>query len=181
MDLVAENLYAEDGVHGAAGRKDCQLFLVPRRSAACEQRLRDKGVWDSLTAVEQLTVDLYPLESDVVSMEDERLFRQLYVDGDTSGLYGVARALITLQVSPFLHRVSFVSTCSIVFHRSSLSFLSVRTEEETGQLEYYLFQIQPKRKLLSGKVVQSAKPSKNPVKSGDQYVLPSNVLPKLDC
>ncbi len=50
-------------------RPDFHLLFVPRRSLLCEQRLKDLGVFGSLF-VDELAVHWFPMETDVVSMED---------------------------------------------------------------------------------------------------------------
>jgi len=73
MDCIADNLYGED-TQGSS-RKEYQLFFVPRRSTLCEQRLKDKGVFGTLTFIDELPIDFYPLESDVLSMEIDNVFK----------------------------------------------------------------------------------------------------------
>ena len=95
MDCIADNLHSEEGQ--GQSRKEYQMFVVPRKSAVCIQRLKDKGVYGTLTSIDELPFDFYPLESDVISMEADNIFKELYVENDSSSLYGIARGLMTLQ------------------------------------------------------------------------------------
>lgn len=95
MDRMAENLHGED--RNGSSSKEYHLFFVPRRSTICEQRLKDKGVFGSLTDIDELPIDFYPLESDVISMELDNIFKDLYVDNESSSLYQIARGLMTIQ------------------------------------------------------------------------------------
>ena len=76
----------------------CQyhVYFVPFRTVACEQILEDEGVLD-MCEIGEFNLGFVPLESDVLSLELEEVFRQCYVDGDTSSLSVVAQALYGLQ------------------------------------------------------------------------------------
>ncbi|KAI9565724.1 Vacuolar protein sorting-associated protein 33A [Daphnia sinensis] len=96
MDCIADNLHCEEN-QGHSANKEYQLIFVSRRCAVCEQRLKDKGVYGTLTSIDELPVDFYPLDSDVISMELDSVFKDLYVDNDTSSLHQIARGLMTVQ------------------------------------------------------------------------------------
>jgi len=48
---------------------------VPRRSLLCEQRLKEKGVLNSFTNIDEYILDLIPYDGDLLSMESESSFR----------------------------------------------------------------------------------------------------------
>ncbi len=48
---------------------------MPRRSLLCEQRLKEKGVLNSFTNIEEYILDLIPYDGDLLSMESESSFR----------------------------------------------------------------------------------------------------------
>ena len=70
-----------------------------------------------MTSIDELPIDFYPLESDVLSMEMDNIFKvkfnfrfqdimsltcctftqDLYVENETSSLYQIARGLMTIQ------------------------------------------------------------------------------------
>lgn len=62
----------------------------------CEQVLEDEGVLEHVT-INEFHVSFVPLEKDLISLEMDALFKQCYVDGDTSSLNSVAHALVKFQ------------------------------------------------------------------------------------
>lgn len=50
------------------------LFFVPRRSELCEKHLQNRGVLLNLT-IQEFKCDIYPFDSDVMSMELQNDFR----------------------------------------------------------------------------------------------------------
>lgn len=65
--------YREEAL--GAGRKDYHLWLVPRVSLLCEQRLEEHGVHGSFTSIRELPLLLYRLDSDLASMELPMCYR----------------------------------------------------------------------------------------------------------
>ncbi|CAG0879490.1 unnamed protein product [Cyprideis torosa] len=98
MDIVAENLFEEDRLLTAGGpRKEFHLLMVPRRSLLCEKRLEEKGVLGNLATVDQLCIDLFQVDTDLLSMEWEGDYRECHLDGDATCLFHVAKSLLTLE------------------------------------------------------------------------------------
>ncbi|XP_003745503.1 vacuolar protein sorting-associated protein 33A [Galendromus occidentalis] len=89
MDVVADCIKHTKNV-------DFHIFFVPRASFPCQQRLEKLGVFGSVQ-IHQLLIEVFPLDPDLMSMDLDGLFRECYVDGDTSQLLAVARALSMLQ------------------------------------------------------------------------------------
>ncbi|EFX66534.1 hypothetical protein DAPPUDRAFT_116308 [Daphnia pulex] len=58
---------------------------------------KDKGVYGTLTSIDELPVDFFPLDSDVISMELDNVFKDLYVDNEISSLHQIAHGLTSLQ------------------------------------------------------------------------------------
>ncbi|KAA0187593.1 Vacuolar protein sorting-associated protein 33A, partial [Hyalella azteca] len=79
------------------GSRELHLWLVPRSSLLCERRLQEHGVLGRFTAVTELPLLLFVLESDLVSMEMPGAFREWTVEGDPSAVHAAARALMLLQ------------------------------------------------------------------------------------
>lgn len=73
------------------------LFMVPRETQMATQHLRDNKVYDFLT-IREIDMDLIPIDNDILSMELDDAFTQLYCDNDLSSLKTVAEALLKLQV-----------------------------------------------------------------------------------
>ncbi|KAF8517245.1 Sec1-like protein [Hysterangium stoloniferum] len=72
------------------------LFLVPRVSTLATRILEEEGVLGELT-VAAYNLQFIPLEEDVISMEYEGAFKEIWVDGDETAIYDSAQALLTLQ------------------------------------------------------------------------------------
>uniref|UniRef100_A0A1A9WFR0 Vacuolar protein sorting-associated protein 33A n=1 Tax=Glossina brevipalpis TaxID=37001 RepID=A0A1A9WFR0_9MUSC len=73
------------------------IFFVPRRSCLCIKHLENKNVYGSFGQLEELPWNLYPLDSDILSMENATAFRDVAVDGDPTVLYQAAIGLVQLQ------------------------------------------------------------------------------------
>ncbi|KAJ3209154.1 hypothetical protein HDU67_006368 [Dinochytrium kinnereticum] len=80
----------------SAAKVDFSLFLVPRRTLVCEQVLEEEGVLGDITLGE-FHLDLVPLDDDVLSLELDDSFRDLYLDGDISPVYYMAKSIMKLQ------------------------------------------------------------------------------------
>ncbi|RKP07426.1 Sec1-like protein [Thamnocephalis sphaerospora] len=101
MRSIADNVR----YHGDQRNITHNVFLVPRRTLICERILEQEGVMGNILAVDywaahllgECHLDLFPLENDLLSLELEHTFKELYVDGDYSALYDVARAVMRLQ------------------------------------------------------------------------------------
>lgn len=76
----------------------CQyhIYFVPHRTVVCEQMLEDEGALEHCE-IGEFPLGLVQFDSDLLSLEMDWVFRQCYVDGDTSPLNIVARALNRLQ------------------------------------------------------------------------------------
>ncbi|KOC69759.1 Vacuolar protein sorting-associated protein 33A [Habropoda laboriosa] len=94
MDLIAENIHGEQGKRP---RKEFHLFFVPRKSLLCQKRLQDQGVFGTLTLIEEFKCDLFPFDSDLLSMELSGSFREFYLENDPTCLYQVAQAIHGLE------------------------------------------------------------------------------------
>ncbi|XP_067293697.1 vacuolar protein sorting-associated protein 33A [Pseudorasbora parva] len=93
MDIIAENVVSEDKLQP----RDFHILFVPRRSLLCEQRLKEKGVLNSFTNIDEYILDLIPYDGDLLSMESESSFRECYLENDQTSLYHAAKGLMTLQ------------------------------------------------------------------------------------
>uniref|UniRef100_A0A673L6I0 Vacuolar protein sorting-associated protein 33A n=1 Tax=Sinocyclocheilus rhinocerous TaxID=307959 RepID=A0A673L6I0_9TELE len=99
MDIIAENVASEDKLQP----REFHILFVPRRSLLCEQRLKEKGVLNSFTNIDEYILDLIPYDGDLLSMESESSFRvrqslnECYLENDQTSLYHAAKGLMTLQ------------------------------------------------------------------------------------
>ncbi|XP_024401527.1 vacuolar protein-sorting-associated protein 33 homolog [Physcomitrium patens] len=82
--------------NGRQLQKSYSVIFMPRRTIVCEK------VLDEVKAVGNVTIREFPLyfipfDEDVLSLELERSFKETKVDGDTSSLWYMARAITKLQ------------------------------------------------------------------------------------
>ncbi|XP_026473937.1 vacuolar protein sorting-associated protein 33A-like isoform X2 [Ctenocephalides felis] len=98
MDIIAMNILKNDreNLNGSLLR-EFHLFFVPRKSILCIERLKNKGVYGSLTNVFEFKCHLFPLDNDLVSMELPCSFRELYLENDPTCIHQSALALMSLQ------------------------------------------------------------------------------------
>ncbi|KAG0350964.1 hypothetical protein BGZ54_003500, partial [Gamsiella multidivaricata] len=95
MKYIAEHIHTHTR-ESQAGPYTYSLFFVPRRTALCEKVLEDEGVFGEITKGEY-HLDLIPLEDDLLSLEWDSTFKELYLDQDTTSIYYAAKALMRLQ------------------------------------------------------------------------------------
>ncbi|EMD42298.1 hypothetical protein CERSUDRAFT_102649 [Gelatoporia subvermispora B] len=72
------------------------LFLVPRTSTLVRQILEDEGVLGDVN-ISSYNLQFIPLADDVISLENDAAFKELWVDGDETVVFNSMQALITLQ------------------------------------------------------------------------------------
>jgi hypothetical protein len=78
------------------GLKQYGIIFVPRRSRVCEEKLKEKGVRGDII-IDELNLDFLPIDTDLISMEFNDCFRDLYINNDTSSIINLAHGLINLQ------------------------------------------------------------------------------------
>ncbi|ORX89440.1 vacuolar protein sorting-associated protein 33A [Basidiobolus meristosporus CBS 931.73] len=92
--------------------KNFNLFFVPRRTMICERLLEEEGVYGDIT-IGEYHLDLIPFEDDLLSLELDNSFKELYLDGDNTSIYYVARAIMRLQsVYGFFPRIIGKGDCA---------------------------------------------------------------------
>ncbi|KAJ6636221.1 Vacuolar protein sorting-associated protein 33A [Pseudolycoriella hygida] len=96
MDYVAENIHHEEKRKSKA-KKEFHLFFVPKMSMLCEKHLKIRQVYGSFTNVGEFKCEIFPVDSDLLSMEVKDCYRELHIDGDPTCLYLAASAIISLQ------------------------------------------------------------------------------------
>lgn len=53
----------------SGSKKQFHLFFVPKKSLLCMERLKHKGVFGSINLIDEFRCQLFPIDSDVISME----------------------------------------------------------------------------------------------------------------
>ncbi|XP_009785542.1 vacuolar protein-sorting-associated protein 33 homolog [Nicotiana sylvestris] len=74
------------------------VYFVPRRAVACEKILEEEKVHHLLT-IGEYPLYLIPLDEDVLSFELDVAHKEYLVDGDTTSLWHIAKALHKLEFS----------------------------------------------------------------------------------
>ncbi|KAF9225343.1 ATP binding protein, partial [Gyrodon lividus] len=72
------------------------LFLVPRTSTLVSRILEEEGVLGDVT-ISSYNLQFIPVAEDVISLEHDSAFKELWVDGDETIIYNSALALDVLQ------------------------------------------------------------------------------------
>ncbi|KAH9178834.1 Sec1-like protein [Lactarius sanguifluus] len=83
--------------HGMESQKHTYtLLLVPRTSTLITRVLEEEGVLGDVT-VSSYNLQFIPIADDVISLENNEAFKEIWVDGDETSIYDSAQALHTLQ------------------------------------------------------------------------------------
>ena len=96
MDAIASNILSEDRKNRVY-KKNYFLYFLPKKSLLCEKQLKQKGVFGSFQVIGDFNCQLFPIDSDVISMEYPDAYKELYIEGDLTCLHQAATALCTLQ------------------------------------------------------------------------------------
>ncbi|KAK7604487.1 hypothetical protein V9T40_005673 [Parthenolecanium corni] len=95
MNCIIDIIHGEDNSRKI---KKWHLFFVPFKSLLCEEYLKNKGVFGSLTSVEQISHCLiFPFDNDLMSMEIESAFKEFYVESDPTCLFQISKTIVMLE------------------------------------------------------------------------------------
>ncbi|KAI0027966.1 Sec1-like protein [Vararia minispora EC-137] len=93
MKVIADQIKR----HGRENRQHTYtLLLVPRTSTIVSRVLEDEGVLGDVT-IAAYDLQFIPIADDVVSLETDGAFKEIWVDGDETAVYNSAQALHSLQ------------------------------------------------------------------------------------
>lgn len=115
----------------SCGRKDINyaFLCIPRLTSLCEQILEEGGVLGRI-AIFDCPLLLFPLDSDVISMQRSDSFNSLFLHGDKTSLYDIATAIRQVEQLTGI-------TSSIVgqgkFAKDIIHLLECLTGEESHQ------------------------------------------------
>lgn len=96
MDAIATNIHREERKNRVY-QKNFYLYFLPKRSLLCERQLKTKGVYGSFKEVGDFKCELFPFDSDVLSMEYADAYKELFIEGDLTSLHQSATAICTIQ------------------------------------------------------------------------------------
>ncbi|KAM0949673.1 putative sec1-like protein [Dioscorea sansibarensis] len=95
MKLISSNIQ-NDISKGV--QREYFVYFVPRRTVACEKIFEDEKVHHMLTFGEY-PLYVMPLDEDVLSFELDLAYKECQVEGDTSSLWHVAKAIHKMEFS----------------------------------------------------------------------------------
>ncbi|KAA8902112.1 Sec1-like protein [Sphaerosporella brunnea] len=72
------------------------VFLAPRRTLVCDKIFEDEGILGEIT-IREFPLYFIPLENDLLSLELENSFEELYLRKDHTSIFYSARALMSIQ------------------------------------------------------------------------------------
>ena len=84
-------------IHKNSQDKNYHLVFWPRRTILCKEALESFGVYGNLD-IRDFNFDLIPLDSDILSLELDNCFKELYIENDFSTYTYVAESLQRLQL-----------------------------------------------------------------------------------
>lgn len=96
MNAIASNIHSDERKNRVY-RKNFYLYFLPSKSLLCENQLKSKGVFGSFQHIGEFKCQLFPFDSDVLSLEYCDAYKELYVEGDLTCLHQSAKALCTIQ------------------------------------------------------------------------------------
>lgn len=96
MNSIASNIHSDEKKNRVY-RKNFYLYFLPKRSLLCEMQLKSKGVYGNFQTISEFKCQLFPFESDLLSMEYPDAYKELYIEGDLTCIHQSAQALCNLQ------------------------------------------------------------------------------------
>uniref|UniRef100_A0A0D9W2T2 Uncharacterized protein n=1 Tax=Leersia perrieri TaxID=77586 RepID=A0A0D9W2T2_9ORYZ len=93
MKLIANQIKSDEP---KGFQREFFLYFVPRRTVACEKILEEEKVHQKLT-VGEYPLYLVPLDEDVISFELDHSLQECLIEGDTSSVWHVAKAIHKLE------------------------------------------------------------------------------------
>ncbi|KAL5545069.1 hypothetical protein UlMin_008853 [Ulmus minor] len=79
-------------------QREYHVYFVPRRAVGCEKILEEEKV-HHLLSVGEYPLYIVPLDEDILSFELDLAYKECQVDGDTSSLWHIAKAIRKLESS----------------------------------------------------------------------------------
>ncbi|KAF1315959.1 Vacuolar protein sorting-associated protein 33a, partial [Globisporangium splendens] len=77
-------------------KKRFHLYFVSRRTLVCDEILKKEGVFGSVS-IGEYKLDLIPFDDDILTLELESCFKELFVDNDKTNLHTISSSIIKLQ------------------------------------------------------------------------------------
>ncbi|KAL4328646.1 hypothetical protein S83_042765 [Arachis hypogaea] len=79
-------------------QREYHVYFVPHRTIVCEKVLEEEKLHNMVT-IEEYPLYIVPMDEDVLSFELDLAYKECQVDGDTSSLWHIAKAIHKLEFS----------------------------------------------------------------------------------
>ncbi|XP_052115312.1 vacuolar protein-sorting-associated protein 33 homolog [Arachis duranensis] len=79
-------------------QREYHVYFVPRRTVVCEKVLEEEKLHNMVT-IGEYPLYIVPIDEDVLSFELDLAYKECQVDGDTSSLWHIAKAIHKLEFS----------------------------------------------------------------------------------
>ncbi|KAK7343872.1 hypothetical protein VNO77_12960 [Canavalia gladiata] len=79
-------------------QREYHVYFVPRRTVVCEKVLEEEKLHHTIT-IGEYPLYIVPMDEDVLSFELDLSYKECQVDGDTSSLWHIAKAIHKLEFS----------------------------------------------------------------------------------
>ncbi|PVD19345.1 hypothetical protein C0Q70_19832 [Pomacea canaliculata] len=132
MKYIADHITAE---RKQGNIRDYTVIMVPRRLHVCELILENEGVLGHIT-LEEFHLHLFPLDTDLLSLEMPDIFKSFYLDGDLTHIHTVASSLVTLQ-----HLYGWIPNIHTIGKGSKMVYDMMQAMQEEEQKQEAKFHI----------------------------------------
>ncbi|KAF7278698.1 hypothetical protein GWI33_008076 [Rhynchophorus ferrugineus] len=96
MEYIAKNVH-DDNRNKHNSKKQYHLFFVPKKSLLCVDALKQKGMLGNIIFIEEFKCQIFPFESDVMSMEIAEVFKEYVIENDPTYIYQTAQVIIFIE------------------------------------------------------------------------------------
>ncbi|XP_060574678.1 vacuolar protein sorting-associated protein 33B-like [Ruditapes philippinarum] len=93
MKIIADHISSEQS---RGENRKYRIVMVPRRLFLCEMILEQEGVLGHCD-LDEVDLNLLPLDTDILSMETPEFFKSFYLDSDLTLLQTVSKSVHTIQ------------------------------------------------------------------------------------
>eukprot|EP01132_Coremiostelium_polycephalum_P003640 gene3640-4532_t len=94
-------------------RKEYSIIYVPRVSPICQKVLEEIGVFGYFSKFLEFSLDIIAFDSDVLSLELPKAYRNCILDHDYSSLYFVAKSIMKIQsMFGLISHIKGIGPCS---------------------------------------------------------------------
>ncbi|KAL4227335.1 Vacuolar protein sorting-associated protein 33B [Mactra antiquata] len=93
MKIIADHISSEKS---RGEKRQYRIVMVPRKLFLCEMILEQEGVMGSCD-LDQVDLDLVPLDVDILSMETPEFFKSYFLNNDSTMLQTVSNSILRIQ------------------------------------------------------------------------------------